>query len=123
MKKCVLIFLMVSLLLPPCAYANKYNRTKLVKTHVPTRMPSLYQIEVYLDGETGDMAIIPNYDVTDLRITLTGGSITYIDETITLFAGMSFNDCLDYLYDGEYILTLSTANGIIDQYLITVKSD
>ena len=55
--------------------------------------------------------------------TLTGGSITYIDETITLFAGMSFNDCLDYLYDGEYILTLSTDNGIIDQYLITVKSD
>ena len=123
MKTFVLIFLMASLLLPPCAYADKYNRTKLVKTHVPTRMPSLYQVDVYLDGETGNMAITPNYDVTDLRITLTDSSNSYIDETVTLFAGMSFNDCLDYLGAGEYILTLSTADGIIDQYLITVESD
>lgn len=123
MKKSLLLFLMACLLLPPCAYADKYNRTKLVKTHVPTRMPSLYQIDVYLDGETGDMAICPNYDVTDLRITLTGSGVTYIDETVTLSAGMSFDDCLDYLSAGEYILTLSTADGIIEQYLITVEPD
>jgi hypothetical protein len=54
---------------------------------------------------------------------ITGNGVTYLNTTVSLSAGQSYTDCLDYLSEGTYILTLSTAGGVIDQYELTVEDD
>ena len=90
---------------------------------LPHRSPALYQIGVYVDPETGDLYISPNYDVTGLQITLVGNGITYDATTVSLTAGQVYTDCLDYLDEGTYTLTLSTSAGVISQYIITVEDE
>ena len=43
--------------------------------------------------------------------------------TVSLSAGQSYTDILAGYEEGTYILTLSTANGVIAQYEITVEPD
>lgn len=87
------------------------------------RSPALYRIGVYVDSESGDLFITPNYDVTGLQITLVGYGVTYLNTTISLSAGFEYADNLDYLEEGTYTLTLSTSAGVISQYTITVEDD
>jgi hypothetical protein len=49
--------------------------------------------------------------------------VTYIDTTVALGAGQSYTDSLAGYDEGTYILTLSTSDGIIAQYEITVEDD
>ena len=123
MKKVVFLLLAGLLLAPTETFADKFNSKKLVPIGSPARNPSLYYISLYLDENTGDLAIWPNYDITDLNITITSNGVTYLDTTVSLLAGQSYTDCLDFLSEGTYILTLSTVNGVIDQYEITVEED
>ena len=123
MKKIMLFLLMGMLLIPSEVYSKLYSTERLVRLHMPTRTPNLYDIGVYVDSESGDLAITPNYDITGLNITITGDGVTYLNTTVSLGAGQSYTDCLDYLPVGTYILTLSTVDGVIDQYEITVEDD
>lgn len=123
MKKIVLVLLVGLLLTPTEMFAEKYNSKRVVPTSRPPRMPSQYSINLYLDEDTGDLVITPNNDITDLNITIIGNYVTYLDTTVSLSANQSYTDCLDYLGIGTYILTLSTIDGVIDQYEITVEDD
>lgn len=123
MKKVVFLLLAGLLLAPTEMFADKYNTKKVTPIGSPIRNPSQWFISLYLDEETGDLAIWPNYDITDLNITITSNGVTYLDTTVSLLAGQSYTDCLDFLSEGTYILTLSTVNGVIDQYEITVEED
>ena len=124
MKKFFMTLLMGLFLIPSQMLADHYEFKKLTSPPGPPIMaPSLYRIGVYVDYETGDLAITPNYDITGLNITITGDGVTYLNTTVSLSAGQSYTDCLDYLPVGTYILTLSTADGVIDQYEITVEDD
>lgn len=123
MKKLVLVLLAGMLLVPSEALAEKYNSKRVAPVPHHPRTPALYQIDVYVDYDTGDMAITPGYNITNLQITITGSGVTYLNTTVSLTAGQSYLDCLDYLSVGGYTLTLSTASGIIDQYIITVVDD
>lgn len=123
MKKLVLVLLAGLLLTPSEMFAEKYNSKRVVPIEPPFRMPSQYFINLYLDEDTGNLAIIPNYDITGLNITITGNGVTYLNTMVSLSAGQSYTDCLDYLSEGTYILTLSAAGGVIDQYEITVEDD
>jgi hypothetical protein len=76
-----------------------------------------------VDETSGDLYVMPNYDLTGLTITLTGGGATYINTTVSLTAGQSYTDTLAGYDEGTYILTLSTADGVIAQYEITVEAD
>ncbi|MBP5421124.1 MAG: hypothetical protein J6Y78_01650 [Paludibacteraceae bacterium] len=111
------------LLTPSELFAEKYNGKKVIPVSHPPRVPSLYSINFYLDENTGDYAITPSSDITGLNITITGNGLTYLDTTVSLSFGQSYTDCLDYLGVGTYILTLSTIDGVIDQYEITVEDD
>ena len=123
MKKLVLLLLAGLLMTPSVMLAEKYNGKKLlIVPHVP-KSPSQYYFSFYLDEDTGDLEITPNDAISGLNITITGGGVTYLNTTVSLSAGQSFTDCLDYLPVGTYILTLSTGDGVIDQYEITVEDD
>ena len=124
MKKLVLLLLAGLLLSPSEMLADKYDGKQILPADSPPRSPSQYYINFYLDENTGDLAITPNYDITGLTITLTGNGVTYINTTVSLSSGQSYTDCLDFLSVGTYLLTLSTAaDGIIAQYEITVEPD
>ncbi len=69
------------------------------------------------------MAITPVTSISSLTITLTGTGGTYINTTVSLGVGQSYTNCLDFLPLGTYLLTMSTASGVIDQYEITVEPD
>ena len=124
MKKLFFALLMVLFLLPSQVFADYYDYKKLKPLpKPPVRNPIEYQLEVDLDYNTGDLTITPNYAITGLNITITANGVTYLDTTVSLGAGQSYTDCLSYLSVGTYILTLSTADGVIDQYEITVEDD
>ena len=123
MKKLILLFLAGLLLAPLEMYADKYNCKKVGVASRPGRNQSQYCIDFYLDENTGDLAITPSSDITGLTITLTANGVTYINTTVSLSAGQSYTDCLDFLSVGTYLLTLSTADGVIAQYEITVIAD
>ncbi len=123
MKKFVLVLFAGLLLAPSEMFADKYNSKRVVPASRPIRTPALYYITVNVDENTGDLAICPNYDITGLTITLTGNGVTYISTTVSLTAGQAYLDSLAGYALGNYTLTLSTADGVIDQYAITVEPD
>ena len=123
MKKLVFLLLAGLLLAPSEMFADKYNCKKLASGTPPPRSPIEYVLNLYLDEDTGDFAITPNYDITGLNITITGNGVTYLDTTVALTAGQSYTDSLAGYSIGTYILTLSTNDGVVDQYVITVEPD
>lgn len=123
MKKLILLLLAGLLLAPSEMFADKYNSKKIILPSHPGRSQNQYCIDFYLDENTGDLAITPSSDITGLTITLTGNGVTYINTTVSLSAGQSYTDTLAGYDEGTYILTLSTADGVIAQYQITVVSD
>lgn len=123
MKKIVLLLLAGLLLSPSEMLAEKYNSKRVAPGTPPPRTPDQYFIGFYLNENTGDMAITPVTSITNLTITLTGSGGTYINTTISLGIGQSYTNCLDFLPLGTFLLTMSTADGVIDQYEITVEPD
>ena len=123
MKKIAMVLLVVLLMVPSSAYSKKYWRQRLAKIEMPTRNQVVYDVSVCVDLETGDLTITPTDAISGLEISITAGGVTYLDTTVSLGAGQSYTDCLSYLSVGTYILTLSTADGVIDQYVITVEDD
>lgn len=123
MKKIAIVLLVVLLMVPSSAYSKKYWRQRHAKIEMPTRNQVIYDVSVYVDLETGDLIITPFDPITGLNISITANSVTYLDTTVSLGANQSYTDCLSFLGVGTYILTLSTADGIIDQYEITVEDD
>ena len=123
MKKLVLLLLAGLLLTPMEMFAAKYNCKKVGGVSLPGRTPNQYFIGFYLNENTGDMAITPVTSIPSLTITLIDDSGTYINTTISLGIGQSYTNCLDFLPLGTFLLTMSTADGVIDQYEITVEPD
>ncbi len=121
MKKILVVLLMGLLLIPSEAYSRKYFRTRLARVEMPTRTPDQIVFDVYLDSETGDLVISPDNAITGLNIMVTGNGMTYLNTTVSLSAGQSYTDCLGYLGVGTYTLTLSTADGTIYYYEISIE--
>lgn len=124
MKKLLFTLLMGFFLSPLQMFADHYPYDELKPfPDFPVKGPIVSQVAFDLDYYTGDLAIYANNDITGLNITLTGYGVTYINTTVSLTAGHAYTDCLDYLTVGMYLLTLSTADGVIGQYQITVEPD
>ena len=123
MKKIVLVLLAGFLMTPSEMFADKYNCKKMPLANTPPRTPSQYFISLILNEYTGDLVITPDNAITGLNISIIGEGVTYLNTTVSLPYGQSYTNCLDFLNVGTYILTLSTARGVIDQYEITVEED
>jgi len=124
MKKLLFTLLMGLFLSPVQMFADHYECKKLMPfPNFPIKGPDASQITFDLDYNSGALAITPNYNITGLNITLERNGVTYIDDTVSLVAGESYTDSLTGYDEGTYILTLSTVDGVIDQYLITVMAE
>ena len=123
MKKFVLLLLAGLLLAPSEMFADKYKSKQIASVSRPVRNPEQLLFDLSLDENTGDLVITPNNAVTGLNITITGNGVTYLDTTVALTAGQSYTDSLAGYSVGTYLLTLSTADGVVAQYEITVEPD
>lgn len=124
MKKVLFTLLMGLFLSPLHVFADHYPYDQLYPDpQPPARSPIVSQIAFDLNYHTGDLSITPNYDISVLNITLERNGVTYINTTVALTAGQSYTDSLASYDEGTYILTLSTANGIIAQYQIIVEAE
>lgn len=124
MKKLFVALLMGLVLCPLQMDAKLYKvRHTIENPNPPVKSPTICSIEVDVDYETGYLCISPDSNVTGLQITLVSNGVTYLNTTVSLSAGQSYTDCLDYLGVGTYLLTLSTVDGVIEQYEITVEDD
>ena len=123
MKKFVLLLLAGLLLTPSEMSADTYNSKRVGAAGHPSRNSGQLLIDLYLNENTGDLVITPNNAVTGLNITIVGNGVTYLDTTVALTAGQSYTDSLAGYSIGTYILTLSTADGVVAQYEITVEPD
>jgi len=110
-------------LAPSEMFADKYKSKQIASVSRPVRNPEQLLFDLSLDENTGDLVITPNNAVTGLNITITGNGATYLDTTVALTAGQSYTDSLAGYSIGTYILTLSTADGVVAQYEITVEPD
>ena len=97
MKKLVLLLLAGLLLTPSEMLADKYHSNKVPFTHHHGRSQDQYCIGFYLNENTGYLAITPSTNITGLTITLTGNGVTYVNTTVSLSAGQSYTNCLDFL--------------------------
>ena len=83
----------------------------------------VYQVVFDLDYYTGDMAVYAMTDITGLNITIAKNGVTYLNTTVAMNAGQSYTDSLAGYAEGTYILILSTKDGVIAQYKISVIAD
>lgn len=120
-----MISLLMGLFLSPVyIYAIHYKCIRLKPfPNFPVKAPARYFIGFDLDCESGDFCITPNYDIAGLNIKIESNGVNYLDTTVSLTAGQSYFDSLDSYGEGTYTLTLSTADGVIDTYTITVEDD
>ena len=124
MKKLLFTLLMGLFLSPVQMFAEYYEYDEMMPLpKPPVKSPDLNAVAFNLDYYTGALSITPNYNVTGLNITLERNGVTYINDTVSLTAGQSYTDSLAGYDAGVYILTLSTSDGVIDQYAITVVAD
>ena len=124
MKKVLLSLLMGLFLSPLQIFADHYPYEELYPDpQPPLRSPVVSQVAFNLDYYTGDLSVYAINDITGLTITLTSNGVTYINTTVSLSAGQSYTDSLAGYAEGTYILTLSTADGVIAQYEIIVIAD
>lgn len=124
MKKVLLSLLMGLFLSPLQILADYYDYDELhPDPQPPLRSPVVSQVAFNLDYYTGDLSVYAVNDITGLNITITKNGVTYLNTTVALSAGQSFTDSLAGYAEGTYILTLSTVDGMIAQYEITVIAD
>ena len=124
MKKVLLSLLMGLVLSPLPMVADHYPYEELMPDPAPpARSPALYQVTFDLDYNTGDLSVYTMNDITGLNITITGNGVTYLNTTVSLSAGQSYTDTLAGYSEGTYLMTLSTADGVVAQYIITVEPD
>lgn len=124
MKKIITALFLGTILYPLNMAADHYKIKKgNLNPNYPIKAPVKYHISVSVDEETGDLFVSPNYNITGLQITITRNGMTYLDTIISLVAGQAYTDCLDFLDEGFYTLTLSTVDGVISTYNVTVEHD
>ena len=97
MKKIVMFLLMGMLMVPSEVYSKLYYRERHVRLHMPTRIPSLYDVNVYVDSETGDLEITSANYVIGLNINITGNGMTYLNSGLFLNGDRTNGTCWAYL--------------------------
>jgi hypothetical protein len=124
MKKLFLV-LMIGLFLSPLQmFADHYVCKKMTPLpNFPVRTPGSYQVDFDLDYYTGDLIISFTNAISGLNIVLERDGVTYLNTTVSLNAGQSYTNSLAGYDEGTYILTMSTTDGLIAQYEITVETD
>lgn len=122
MKKVLLLVLMGLMLMPMEMFADHYNSDKLYPhQEPPVRTP--YFINAEIDSETGAFLILANYDIACLYVTIEQNNVVLDSFSQPLYNGVPATYNFAGYSSGEYIVTLSTVDGMIAQYRVAVVED
>lgn len=110
-------------LIPTTVFADHHYSHKTIPAdqELPVRSP--YCIETWINSETGVFSILANYDITCLYVTIEQNNVMLDSFSQALYNGIPAIYNFAGYSTGEYIVTLSTVDGIIAQYLVTVEED
>lgn len=121
MKKLFLLLLLGLMFAPLEMYADHYKCKKEVLPPPPVRTP--YCVEAWINYETGEFSILANYDISSLFVTIEQNGVVLDSFSQPLYNGVPSTYSFAGYSTGEYIITLSTVDGMIAQYLVTVEDD
>lgn len=123
MKKLLFLVMMGFLLFPTTVLADHhYHEEEMtVNEEPPVRSP--FNVSAWIDSETGEFSIYANYDIACLYVTIEQNNVMLDSFSQALYNGIPAIYNFAGYSTGEYIVTLSTVDGIIAQYLVTVEED
>lgn len=124
MKKYLFALLMGLFLLPSESFADYYeSQEEIPATPFPYKSPTVYLINAWIDSETGVFSICSNYDIACLYVTIEQNNVVLDSFSQPLYNGVPAIYNFSSYNTGEYFVTLSTVDGIISRYRVTVIKD
>ena len=87
----------------------------------PVRSP--YYVDAWIDSETGVFSILANYDIACLYVTIEQNSVVLDSFSQPLYNGVPATYNFENYSPGEYIVTISSPDGMIARYRITITDD
>ena len=125
MKKVFLMVLMGLLFVPMGVFADQYEYHEVIPAddEPPVRSPGLYFVNAWIDSYSGEFSICANYDITCLYVTVAQNNVVLDSFSRPVYNGVPVTYDFSVYPTGEYLVTLSTVNGVIKQYIVTVEHD
>ena len=121
MKKILFLLLMGLFLLPSESFADYYeSQEELPANPFPVKTPALYYVNAWIDSETGVFSICSNDDIACLYVTIEQNSVLLDSFSQPLYNGVPATYNFSTYNTGEYIVTLSTVDGMLAQYRVKV---
>lgn len=124
MKKLLFMLLMVFFMLPSESFAQHYeSQEELPPKPLPFKTPTTYLISAWINSETGVFSILANYDIPCLYVTIEQNGVVLYSFSQALYNGVPATYNFAGYSIGDYIVTLSTADGILTRYRVSVLED
>lgn len=125
MKKLFLLLLMGLLLIPSAMNAERYKSTHLGNEgdDIPVRNPTSTYVSVDLNETTGVLTLCYFGNAGSMEVTISQNGVIIENDVIAVTNGQSVIYNLSGYAIGEYLLTIETADGAIDQYILSVEDD
>lgn len=111
-------------LMPSELFADYYeSEEEIPAPPFPVKSPTMYHISAWIDSETGVFSICSNYDIACLYVTIKQNNVVLDSFSQPLYNGVPATYNFASYNTGEYIVTLSTVDGTLAQYRVTVTKD
>lgn len=124
MKKIMSLLLMGLFLLPSESFADYFELDdEIPATPIPVKTPEMYYVSAWIGSETGVFSICSNYDIAYLYVTIEQNNVVLDSFSQPLYNGVPAIYNFSSYNTGEYIVTLSTVDGMIAQYRVKVVKD
>lgn len=123
MKKLFFLVMMGIMFLPTAVLADPsyYDEQIPADEEPPVRSP--YYVDAWIDSETGVFSILANYDIACLYVTIEQNSVVLDSFSQPLYNGVPATYNFENYSPGEYIVTISSPDGMIARYRITITDD
>lgn len=123
MKKLVLFVMMGLLLSPTELEAKVYKTTNYPILVNPTKSPTSTNVNVDLGETTGVLTLSYFGKAGSMEVTISQNGAVIENDVIAVSNGQSVIYNLSGYAIGEYLLTIETSDGTIDQYILSVEDD
>lgn len=113
------------LFVPMELFADTYECDKVIPAddEPPVRSPETNSVFAWINSETGEFSVCANYDITCLYVTVEQNNVVLDSFSRPVSNGVPVTYDFSVYPTGEYLVTLSTVDGVISQYCVTVEHD
>lgn len=123
MKKLIFLAMMGIMIFPTTVLADQHYLDEPIPADDEPPVRSLYYVDAWINYETGVFSILANYDITCLYVTIEQNSVVLDSFSQPLYNGVPATYNFANYSPGEYIVTISSPDGMMARYRITVTDD